>query len=194
MDIELLKMPIIETKRLVLRPVSDKDAYDMLEYGTNPNVMKFLGWKPYETIDDVYKSLENFFYKRISSNIPESHAIIYKENNKMIGLCDFVDLNERHRCGEIGYVLNEKYWGRGIMVEACQEIIKLGFERFNLIRLQISHDVNNYKSMRVIEKLGFTFEGIKRNGFIKWDGSVSNLKTYSIIEEEYYQKKLPWQI
>ncbi len=193
MDIKLLKMPIIETKRLLLRPVNINDAADMLEYGTDPIVTKFLSWEPYETLEDVFNSLQNYFFKRIENNLPEAQAIILKAENKMIGLCDYVQLDTKNYCGEIGYLLNRLYWGKGYMVEACQEVIKLGFERFNLKRVQISHDVNNYQSQRVIKKLGFTFEGIKRNGLVKWDGTICTLKTYSIIQKEFINKELPWQ-
>jgi ribosomal-protein-alanine N-acetyltransferase len=102
-------------------------------------------------------------------------------------------MNEKSRCAEIGYVLNRHYWGKGLMVEACKELIKLGFERFHLVRIQIAHITDNYQSQRVIEKLGFVYEGIKRKGVIKWDGSIHNIKTYSIIDDDYFQKSLPWQ-
>ncbi len=189
MDKALLKMPTIETKRLILRPVSISDAIDMFEYASDKEVTRFLTWKTHEKITDTYYAIENIFDKRIDNNYPEAYALILKTENKMIGMCDFVYFNENNRCGEIGYVLNRKYWGNGYMVEACQEVIKIGFDRFNLIRIQITHDINNYQSQRVIEKLGFTYEGIKRKGLVKWDGTACTLKKYAIIDSDYKNKE-----
>lgn len=186
MNKELLKMPIIETERLILRPINISDAEDLFDYASDREVTKYLLWKAHEKIEDSINVIINVFNKRVDRGIPEAHAIVLKSSGKMIGMCDFVYINESHKCGEIGYVLNRKYWGNGYMVEACREVIKLGFERLNLIRIQISHDINNYQSQRVIEKLGFQFEGIKRKAYIKWDGTTSTVKTYSIIDDDYY--------
>jgi len=193
MDKKLLKMPTIETNRLILRPVNINDAKDMFEYASDKEVTKHLMWKPHVNLEETRDTIKNIFYKRIEKKVPEAYAIVLRNEEKMIGMCDFVSLNEKHKVAEIGYVLNRNYWGNGYMVEACKELIKQGFERFNLIRIQIAHDINNYQSQRVIEKLGFTYEGIKRKGLIKWDGTICTLKKYSIIDEEYYYKKLPWQ-
>lgn len=193
MDKELLKMPTIETQRLILRPINISDVNDLYEYASDEEVTKYLTWKTHKSIEDSINVIENVFNKRVERGLPEAHALVLKANGKMIGMCDIVNLNLQHRAGEIGYVLNRNFWGQGLMVEACKEVIKLGFERFKLIRIQISHDINNYQSQRVIEKLGFTYEGIKRKAFIKWDGSITTIKTYSIIDEEYFGKKLSWQ-
>ena len=104
--------------------------------------------------------IKNIFYKRMEIGLPEAHALVLKASGKMIGMCDFVFMNFHQRVGEIGYVLNRKFWGQGLMVEAGKEVIKLAFERFKLIRLQVAHDINNHQSQRVIEKLGFILKAL----------------------------------
>ncbi|RHW41168.1 N-acetyltransferase [Neobacillus notoginsengisoli] len=117
-------------------------------------------------------------------------AIEFKENGRMIGTIDFVWWQPRHHSAEIGYVIAPEYWGQGLMTEAASAIIKLGFEKMELVRIQAKCFVENFGSARVMEKARMSFEGINRKAmYIK--GKHRDLKTYSILKEEFVllQKK-----
>jgi [ribosomal protein S5]-alanine N-acetyltransferase len=69
---------------------------------------------------------------------------------------------------EIGYWLGENYWGRGITVEALKQMTDYVFQNFpELERLWAAVFEYNKSSMRVLEKAGFTLEGIRKKGAIK---------------------------
>lgn len=69
-------------------------------------------------------------------------------------------MQESQDNAEIGYTLNKKYWGKGIIPEACQALLELGFEELNLVRIYAYHDVENPNSGRVMEKIGMKKEGV----------------------------------
>jgi [ribosomal protein S5]-alanine N-acetyltransferase len=69
---------------------------------------------------------------------------------------------------EIGYWLGENYWGKGITTEALKRMTNYAFETFpELVRLWAGVFEYNKSSMRVLEKAGFEFEGIRKKGAIK---------------------------
>ena len=89
-------------------------------------------------------------------------VIEYKENGQPIGSISVVRLEEEIDCAEIGYCLSEKYWGKGIMPEAFGSVIGFLFREVGVNRIQATHDTNNPKSGRVMEKCGLQYEGTLR--------------------------------
>lgn len=65
-------------------------------------------------------------------------------------------------------------------------------EVLELKRLEYCHFPHNHASKRVCEKLGFTFEGILRNKYLLYDGTVLDDVVYSITSEDYYSGKIKW--
>jgi RimJ/RimL family protein N-acetyltransferase len=69
---------------------------------------------------------------------------------------------------EIGYWLGEKYWGKGIATEAVKQMVDYVFINFpEIVRLWAAVFEYNKASMRILEKAGFEFEGIRKKGAIK---------------------------
>lgn len=187
-----INIPKLETDRLILRPININDLADMYEYASDDEVTKYLTWPTHKSIETTKRVLKNIISQPLN-NHPETLAIILKDDNKMIGTIDYPVFNNKRKFAEIGFILNRDYWGKGIMFEAGIEVIKLGFDYFNLNRLEITHMIDNNQSKRVIEKLGFTFEGIKRKSLERYDGSIHDVKLYSIIKDEYTKGELLWQ-
>ncbi|RXK60214.1 N-acetyltransferase [Enterococcus faecalis] len=88
-----------------------------------------------------------------------------EETGKMIGTID-LRVNETNNIGELGYVLNRAFWGNGYMSEAATALIELGFAKMKLMRIFALHDQDNPASGRVMEKIGFTYEGTLPNARI----------------------------
>ena len=98
----------------------------------------------------------------------ETDRLIIREWSEM-DLEDFFDYAKVDGVGrEIGYVLSKDYWGKGLMPEAVNRVIKFCFEQENYDYLMCSHFVINSQSKRVIEKSGFRF--VKENTQIARDG------------------------
>ena len=154
---QLTNIPEIDLGDIYLRAIKEEDYKDMYEYGKDDEVTKWLLWDTYNSIEDAINSINNVFLTRPEKNLPCAHAIIHKEDNKMIGTCDYCFINWEDSVGEIGYCINRDYWNRGYVTKVCKAIIKYGFEYLGLEKIFIRHVKENIGSKRVIEKCGFKF-------------------------------------
>ncbi len=183
---KIFDLPIIENKRFILRKFTKNDINDLYEYASDSEVTKFLSWDTYKNIDIAVDYIENVLL-RYSKNEIAPWGIEWKENSKMIGSIDFVQYDKKNFSAEIGYVLNRKYWNKGIMTEALKEIIKFGFDEMNLMRIETRLNAMNIASERVMQKNGLTYEGtLRKKEFLK--NKFIDIKFYSILRDEYYKK------
>lgn len=183
---KIFDLPIIENKRFILRKFTKNDINDLYEYASDSEVTKFLSWDTYKNIDIAVDYIENVLL-RYSKNKIAPWGIEWKENSKMIGSIDFVQYDKKNFSAEIGYVLNRKYWNKGIMTEALKEIIKFGFDEMNLMRIETRLNAMNIASERVMQKNGLTYEGtLRKKEFLK--NKFIDIKFYSILRDEYYKK------
>ncbi len=86
--------------------------------------------------------------------------------------------------GELGYWLGEEHWGRGIVSRAVKAIVRHAFEDLGLRRVYARIFSNNLASKRVLEKAGFTFEGMARQAIVKND-KVLDVFHFAIINPKY---------
>lgn len=178
-------MKVLETVRMILRPWRIDDLDDFYEYAKNPNVGPNAGWKPHKDKEESLRILQSFIEKE------EVWAIEYKENGKVIGSIG-AHRDEKRRgvnAKMIGYVLSQDYWGRGLMSEAVREVIRYLFEGEGYDIISCYHYPFNIRSKRVIEKCGFKYEGTLRLASKIFDGSVYDDVCYSIIRDDYFNRK-----
>jgi len=84
-----------------------------------------------------------------------------------IGISFFEDIYRKS--AEIGYWLSEEYWNKGIMTAALKMIVKFCFKNYDIIRLQAGVFGNNKSSMKVLEKVGFKLESVRKKAVYKND-------------------------
>jgi [ribosomal protein S5]-alanine N-acetyltransferase len=198
-----LKMPMVETERLILRPVQLDDAKDMYEYCSDDDVIKYLWFEKHDSVEYSQYIIEKLFLNRKDVGIPEAYAIVVKENNKMIGT---IDVNQVHfnDVGVIGYVIHKDYWGKGFVTEALETLILVLFNYCGFYRLEINHCVDNVGSAKVIDKAGFIQEGRFRRRKKERDGHRADYVYYGLCKddeivkerygEEIYEKTIGKQI
>ena len=175
---------IINTERLILRKFRKEDAVDMLEYGSDPEVLKYLIWEGIKTIDEALVAIVEYHWEK-----PSNYAIELKENNKCIGGID-LRIKPAHEKASFGYVLNRFYWGKGYMTEALTAILHLAFDKLELNRVEGGHYVGNEGSGKVMEKSGMLLEG-KSPRSEKIKGVFQDLVHYGIIKEHWDMLKNP---
>ncbi|MFJ7640001.1 GNAT family N-acetyltransferase [Peribacillus sp. NPDC097225] len=181
--------PTLETERLILRKITWEDAEDIHVYGSDEAVTKYVTWDNHKTLADT-RDFIDFAMAQYENKHVAPWGIQYKETRKIIGTIDFVSWLVAHRVAEIGYVLSQDYWGKGIMTEAANEVIAFGFNRMNVVRIQARCFVENTGSARVMEKIGMSFEGTLRKGIFA-KGKHQDLNMYSILQEEFSPLHLP---
>ncbi len=180
-----IELPIIETKRLFLREITPEDARDMFEYAKLPTIGPVAGWEPHHTINETKTIIQMFRDKKKYGQLGV-FAIVWKENQKMIGTLELHSYLKGFKA-ELGYTVSPLYWGRGIAVEAALEALKWGFHTLHLRRIECSTFVTNEQSQRVCEKLQMTYEGIRKNGYLLYDGTIHDLLCYALTDYEYHK-------
>lgn len=172
----------IETERLILRKFKLDDAQQLFDnYGSHEVVTKFLTWKPHSSIEVTKDYLSNVVIPEYEQEYTYRWAIVLKENNEVIGCIDVVHKNIPKTSAELGYVLSDYHWGKGIMPEAARAVIAYLFDE-GFHRITAVHDVENPKSGRVMQKAGMEYEGTLRQYERRSDGHFCDCKLYSIIK------------
>ena len=179
-------MKQLETERLLLRTWQLEDLNDLYEYASNPEVGPKAGWKPHESLEESERILQSFI------NGDEVVAIVNKENNKVIGSLGLHGDGKRNASGSkmLGYVLSRDYWGRGLMTEAVQAILKYAFEELALELISVYHYPFNEQSKKVILKSGFQYEGTIRHASRIFNGEIYDDVCYSMKKEEWQKINL----
>ncbi len=179
-------LPVIETKRLTLRPISMADAKDIFHYAQKDEVGPRAGWKPHESLRETRQFIQHALSKRHRGQ-PGVFAVVNHDSMKVVGTIEVHSFEEGYK-GEIGMVLTPELWGQGLMVEASMAVMVYAFEMLNLTRLAYKHFSNNAASRRLREKLGFTYEGCLRKSFKRFDGLVLDEHVSSFTDEDYFNR------
>ncbi|MDE6585361.1 MAG: GNAT family N-acetyltransferase [Clostridia bacterium] len=172
----------IETERLILRKFKLSDAQNMFDnYAGKEKVTEYLCWPHYENVEGVKSYLSDFVLPEYEKENTYRWAIVWKESNEVIGCIDVCASDERRRCAELGWVLGDNYWGRGIMPEAAKRVLELLFS-VGYERIQAKHHVENPKSGRVMKKIGMQYEGtLKKSGIFK-DNNLVDCCVWAIVK------------
>ncbi len=146
-----------QTARLVLRPIVPGDARPMFdEYAQDPEVTRFLTWRPHTRIEET----DAYVARCMAATSSRTYALTERVGGKLLGAFDL-----RHsgpcRLG-YGYVSARSSWGRGVMAEALTEVAGWALAQPGIWRMGDVCDVENLASARVMEKAGLTCEGIAR--------------------------------
>lgn len=170
---------VIETERLILRPVTESDDREIFEYSKEPNVGVNAGWKPHETIDESRE-----FMKYVLLGVDGAFAIVLKSENKIIGTIGLMPdaKRENDKARTIGYSISEKYWGRGLMTEAVRAVVCFAFDKAGAELVSAYCYPNNERSKRVLIKNGFTYEGRLSRCEVLYDGRVLDNECYVLIK------------
>jgi len=154
----MMTLPSIETKRLLLRDLVEKDADQMFEYTPNKDVSKYLLWTAHKSKHETVNAIRSY-----KSNIQMQWAITLKESGKLIGVGGFGIVDTIMLKADLGYSFNPNYWNKGYATEMTIALVKYGFEKLNLVRIQGAIHPENKASGKVLEKSGLFYEATLKN-------------------------------
>ena len=177
----------LETERLLLRAVEDRDADDLYPVLSDYEVTRNLLIRHPFSRDRMAEWIRD---RREAMKARERYvaAIELKETGRVIGICGFVGVSWEHMNAELVYWLGRDYWGRGYMPEAARRFIRFGFEELGFERISVGCFTRNEASRRVIEKLGFTYEGLARHEFLK-DGEYQDVHHFGMLRKEHLRNE-----
>lgn len=180
---------IFETQRLVLRPWCEADAEDLYKYASDPDVGPWAGWPPHESVENSREIIRNVLA------VPETYAVCLKEDNLPIGSVGLkmgkaTDMTERSDECELGYWIGKKFWGRGLIPEASQALIRHAFEDLGMRAVWCGYYDGNVKSRRVQEKLGFAYHHTTEGLDVKLINEIRTGHAMLLTEEMWYGQKI----
>ncbi|WP_261129681.1 GNAT family N-acetyltransferase [Bacillus sp. Marseille-Q3570] len=170
------------SKSLLLREMVEQDWFDVHKYASQEIVCQYQPWGP--NTEEDSKGFVNQVIKDATQK-PRTRfvfAIVY--NAEMIGAGELNIRDLTNKVGEIAYIVNPSYWGKGIATNAAKLLIDYGFEELKLHRIYATCDPRNIGSSKVLEKVGMTKEGRIREDLLIKDGWRDSL-LYSVLEHEW---------
>ena len=154
---------ILETKRLVLRPLTLADAETAYNGWTgDPEVARWVSWLPHHFIDDTVEWLKEIEWKTDDAGnfIPSDTYIwgfVLKETGELFGSVGLI-WEEDCQLYEVGYNIMKSHQNNGYTTEAMRAILDFASGALGLKRITGGHAKENPASARVIEKLGFVYD------------------------------------
>jgi ribosomal-protein-alanine N-acetyltransferase len=183
----LHKFPHLETERLFLREITLDDLEFYFRHFNNQQIIEGCCHPGPDTIDVAKNELELYCISPFKEGRGIRWGIVLKNNNEMIGTLGFYDWNKTVRKVEIGYDLNPKYWGLGIMTEALLAVLHFCFNTLKLNRVQAIIDSKNDRSINLIRKLDFKLEGVLRQNS-SFNGKFRDDFCFSLLKKEWVEK------
>ena len=144
-------LPVIETARLRLRPLTMRDDRDMFRYASDPEVSRHVLWEAHASPRET-RSVLRAAIRQYRAGDPSSFAIERLSDHRMIGTIGFMWINCEHRSAEVGYSLSRDCWNQGYATEALRAVLRFGFNTLRLNRIEAQHELDNPASGRVMEK------------------------------------------
>ena len=159
---EFEEFPQLETDGLILREMTLDDVEFYFRHFNNDKIVEGCCFPRPKSLEAAKEELERYCIKTFKEDRGIRWGIIRKGSNDLIGTCGYYDWNKTMHRAEIGYDLEPTYWGQGIMMEALCAVLKYGFEKMDLNRIQAIIDSKNIRSMKLVHRLGFKKEGVLR--------------------------------
>lgn len=150
--------------RCQLRPWRPGDLPSLVRHANNPAVaaqLRDVFPHPYTVADG------RAFIEYAAGGMPPTALAIVVDGEACGGTGVIPGRGNERRTAEIGYWLGETYWGRGIAPEALTLTTRYAVDTFDVVRLEAFVIASNTRSCRVLEKAGYTHEGLRRKSFLK---------------------------
>ena len=177
---------LIETKRLIMRPVEPEDATFLAKLMDEIDLHK-----PSAPICDVRptsKEIEQKWISQAGSATNEANLIIeMRAGKQQIGIISVTDIEKRNASAFIGIRLKEDMWDKGYGAEAVRGVAEFMFDTLNIHRVWMKADEENDRAIRCFESCGFTLEGVLRDTHIRsgvWKNSVEMSLLPGELKEE----------
>jgi len=143
---------IVNAPRLYLREFSPDEEYLYLDLYADELVTKFVNER--SAAERKLRFAEGLARYNDGSGLGR-WAIFNREDNDFIGACRLEPTKQNAQCVELGYVLHQKYWGKGMGSELVKNLVDYAFNKTDTDKVLAFTHLSNFASQRVLEKTGF---------------------------------------
>jgi ribosomal-protein-alanine N-acetyltransferase len=155
---------ILETNRLILRPLTTVDAEVAFVWCGDLKVNRYMPYPLYTDVENVRKWLATVE----QNNNSFEFGFVNKEIGVLIG-SGGIGPNEDNTQWEVGYNLRADYWNKGYATEAAKCMIEFANREFNIHNFGANHAIDNPASGKVLEHCGMHFDHYGE--YTRFDGS-----------------------
>lgn len=151
----------METQRLLLRRFTVDDAGFILTLLNEPSFLRYIGDKKVRNLDDARQYILNGPVASYEQNGFGLCLVELRESHTAIGMCGLLKRKELPD-PDIGFALLPDFWNKGFAFEAATAVLNDARERLKLERILAITSVDNDASINLLQRLGFTLEGIRK--------------------------------
>lgn len=176
--------PVLENKRVLLRPLQASDADALLEVALVSSLWE-TGVTCIRNREELEQYIETALHER-EQRVSIPFVIIDKQNGKVAGSTRFAAITLSHKRTEIGYTwIHPDFQRTGLNRAMKFAMLQHAFEVMGLNRVELKTDERNEKSRNAMLAIGCKQEGILRHHMITWSGWLRNSVFFSILIEEW---------
>lgn len=179
---------VLEGQKVTLHPLTPEHFNILTQLANDTRIWEYYGRNG---ADDTV--IRHFLQEAMDLKQKGQHypfVILNKDTGEIIGTTRYGDINEAHKTLEIGWTWYiPAVWGKGYNEECKLLMLSYAFETLGANRVQLKTAHFNKRSQRAIERIGATYEGTLRNHMINGDGSPRHTAMFSIIKEEWEDRK-----
>jgi len=154
-------MTVLDTERLLLRPITVDDAEFILILLNEPSFLRYIGDKQVRNIEDARQYILNgpiASYERHGLGLL---LVELRDSHTRIGMCGLLKRDELPE-PDIGFALMPDFWNKGFAFEAAAAVLQDARDRLKLQRILAITSLDNDASIKLLERLGFKFERVTR--------------------------------
>ncbi len=163
---------ILETDRLLLREMKLSDAEALFEMDRNPKVHEYLWNTPLTDVNEV-KNIINSVQEQYKQNKIGRFVMVLKETNEVIGWAGLKFntemVNNKIHFYDIGYRLDEKFWGKGYASEASFAWLDYGLKTMKIPVMEAAAHSDNIASNRILQKIGLQMTETYLEDGVSWN-------------------------
>ena len=173
---------------LELRPVDERYAEELTAL-VRRDIVHLMKWMPWATDRYSVEDAREFIRRNLRQYAEDQgFATLIFFRDRVAGSIGYNNIDWANRKADIGYWLAADLQGRGIMTKACRVLVGYAFRELRLNRVEIYCAVENLRSRRIPERLGFTEEGTHRQA--EWvHDHFKDLVSYSMLAREWKAKE-----
>ena len=170
-----------------LRFLEVRHAVEILQFvdENRAHLDEFLGWsRSIHQLDDAERFLKRGIQRYAEDGLP---SVGIWQDGVLAGGVLFFPLEANIQATEIGYWLGQRFTGRGLMSRAVTAMLSYCFDALKLNRVALGADVNNIRSRALAERLGFVYEGIRRNAWFLGNEWI-DLAYYAMLKSDWQKQ------
>ncbi len=179
----MVEIPVLYTRRLVLRPFEIGDAPVVSELAGDREIADMTIRIPYPYDEEMAEKWIETHNDQFKLGISLFMAVTLEEDGTLVGSVG-LDLDQFNDSAELGYWIGKPYWRNGYATEAARAMLEYGFDVLDLNRIHAHCFSRNEPSAKVMERIGMVYEGRLRQHVRKWD-SFEDISVFGILRDEF---------